>query len=214
MADEATGVNNNKDTPPVSEDTTKIIAQRIKAAREKDRLELAQAMGFDSWDKMLDSGVNKKLLDAGIDPELAKPVFDEMVEKHPDVIRAREILAEAEKTRKEAGIALVNANFGTSYKSIDDLDDVTKSLVNKGLSVDQAYAAVHYADFRPQTDPAKTAVMEKQGSLTHLKTVPGGVATGGGDNIEVSQAEIDAVRKYMPSATIDQIKEFKKNHKF
>ena len=213
MADEATGVN-EKGTPPVSDDTTKIIAQRIKAAREKDRLELAQAMGFDSWDKMLDSGVNKKLLDAGIDPELAKPVFDEMVEKHPDVIRAREILAEAEKTRKEAGIALVNANFGTSYKSIEDLDDATKSLVNKGLSVDQAYAAVHYTDFKPQADPAKAAVMEKQGSLAHLKSVPGGVSSGGGDNIEVSQAEIDAVRKYMPGATIDQIKEFKKNHKF
>lgn len=212
MADEATGA--NKDTSPVSEETTKIIAQRIKAAREKDRLELAQAMGFDSWDKMLDSGVNKKLLDAGIDPELAKPVFDEIVEKHPDVIRAREVLAEAEKARKEAGIATINANFGTAYKSIDDLDDATKVLVNKGLSVDQAYAAVHYMDFKqPTQDPVKSAVIEKQISLAHLKTVPGGVATGGGDNIEVSQAEIDSVRKYMPNATIDQIKEFKKNHK-
>jgi len=51
-------------TPAVEnqENITKIVSERIKKTREKDRAELAKAMGFDSWEALLNSGVDKKTI--------------------------------------------------------------------------------------------------------------------------------------------------------
>lgn len=198
--------------PPTVEqpDTTKIISERLAAMRNKDRNELAKAMGFDSWDSAMNSGMDKKLLDAGIDPEMGKPVINEIVENHPEVKRARELLAEAEETKKVAGLEIVNARFGTTFTSLDELDDATKSLINKGLPVDQAYGAIHYADgiVTPKPDASVNAELERKVSLGHMSTIPGASVRKNND-VVLSANDIANVKRFMPNATEEQIKNFK-----
>ena len=56
---------------PPAEKIDKIIARRLSESREQ----LAVALGFDSWDSAMNSGYDKKLLDAGIDPKVGTPKF-------------------------------------------------------------------------------------------------------------------------------------------
>lgn len=204
-------------TPAVEnqENVTKIVSERIKKTREKDRAELAKAMGFDSWEALLNSGVDKKLLDAGIDPEVGKPVINDIVENHPEVRRAKEILAEAENIKRTAELQQLNAKYGTSFKSFDELDEETKDLISKGVPISKAYIATHFEELkaaRAETDPVKIAAAQKQQSLLHMKTIPGGGTPPPTSNIVVTQADIDNVRRYMPSASMEQIKSFIEKH--
>ena len=84
MENEITGVNK---TESPSVDTTEIIAKRLAAMRAKDREDLAKAMGYESWDNAMNSGVDKQLLDAGIDPDMGKPVINKLVENHPEHVK-------------------------------------------------------------------------------------------------------------------------------
>ena len=68
-------------TPGTSQDETKAFSERLKAVREKDRAELAAALGFESWETALNSGLDKKLLDAGIEPSVGKPIIEDAVAK-------------------------------------------------------------------------------------------------------------------------------------
>lgn len=208
-------VNSGEQTATPAVDTTKIISERLSAMRSKDREELAKAMGFESWATAMNSGMDKKLLDAGIDPELGKPIINDLVENHPDVKKAREVLAEAEATKHVAGLEIINSRFGTSYQSLDDLDEETRNLVNKGLSVSQAYAAIHYADFSantPKPSAEEVAKLERSSSLKHLQTLPG-VSAKSNNDITLNQEDIRNVRRFMPNATEEQIKAFKEKYK-
>ena len=201
--------NNDKDN------ITSIVSKRIKQTREKDRAELAKAMGFDSWEALLNSGVDKKLLDAGIDPEVGKPVINDIVENHPEVRRAKEILAEAENIKKTTELQQLNTKYGTTFTSFEDLDEETKDLISKGVPVSKAYVAVHFDEIklnRTETDPVKIAAAQKQQSLLHMKTIPGGATPPPTSNIVVTQADIDNVRRHMPSASMEQIKSFIEKH--
>ena len=200
----------NTATPAV--DTTKIVAERIKATREKDRSELAKAMGFESWDAAMNSGLDKKLLDAGIDPDTGKPIIENLVENHPDVVKAKEIMAEAQRAKQNADIESLNTQFGQTYKSIEDLDTDVKALLNKGLSIEQAFVAIHYKDLSMKTNPQDTARQITKQSVQHIAPIPGS-GNGQAEEVVISQDEIDAVRRAIPNATIDQIKKFKLSHK-
>jgi hypothetical protein len=190
-------------------DITKIVAERVKAAREKDRAELAKAMGHDSWDAMVNSGLNKKLLDAGIDPDAGKPIIDDLVAAHPDVVKAKQILQAQEEAKRLADVQTVNETFGTQFDSADAADDNVKELVSKGLSFEQAYAAVHYRSLIGGQKPS--AQPNLSGTLNHLTATPGGSARTAGNDL--TEAEIANVRRYIPGATIEQIKKFKAEHK-
>lgn len=199
-------------TPAVDEETiTKIVSKRINAIRDKDRAELAKAMGYDSWEAALNTGLDKKLLDAGIDPTVGKPIIDDAIKTHPEVVRARELIAEAERAKAEAELMKLNAKYGINITSIDELDADTKSLMEKGISLDKAYVAAHYDELasgkKPTVDPA--AITKK--STSHLTPLPG----SGGVPVEpvvVTKEQISQIRKYMPNASDDKVKEFLAKH--
>lgn len=210
-----TGVNqaqspsaNNQPT----EDTSKIIAKRISETRAKDRAELAAALGYSSWDEALNSGLNKKLVDAGIDPDAGKPIIQDMVENHPEVVRAKQILAEAEKAKQEADLTTLNAKYGLHIESINQVDDSVKNLMAKGLSLSQAYIAVHFDELqKPVSNPIDTAKAQQANSMNHLESTPGGAAKAE-QTIVVSQEQVNNVRKYMPNASEEDVKKFLQKH--
>lgn len=198
--------------PTPGTDETKAFSERLKAAREKDRAELAAALGFDSWDSALNSGLDKKLLDAGIEPSVGKPIIEDAVANHPDVIRARQIAAQAEQEKRAAELTLLNEKFGLQYKSTEELDDGVKGLLAKGVPLSQAYAAIHFDELngKQTQDPAQIAKGQLGQSLGHISAIPGAGANN--TPVSVSQTDIAAVKRFMPNATQEQIAAFLKAH--
>ncbi|MBR4889692.1 MAG: hypothetical protein IKU15_00345 [Clostridia bacterium] len=193
------------------DDVTKVVAKRLAEMRNKDRSELAQALGFNSWEDAINSGLDKKLLDAGIDPEASKPIINNIVESHPDVIKARQLIAENERTKQNLEFAELKTKFGIEVSSLDELDENTKSLVAKGVPLSQAYVAIHYDELRSGTQ--STTVQQQQVSARqHLGGLPGGSGTTPAVGRSVTQADIANVRRFMPQASEEQIKKFLEKH--
>lgn len=188
------------------EQINKIIARRLAESREQ----MAVALGFESWDAAMNSGYDKKLLDAGIDPKVGKPIIDDLVANHPEVQSARNILAEAKQQKMEAELLALNTKFGLNIESIDKLDDETKQLMTKGLSLSRAYAAVHFDELQgtQQVDTkAQTAAAK-----THVTPLPGNGAAAPNNATVITPADIANVKRFMPYATDESIREFLKNH--
>lgn len=199
---------------PGTQDETKAFSERLKAVREKDRAELAAALGFESWETAMNSGLDKKLLDAGIEPSVGKPIIEDAVANHPEVIKARQIAAQAEQDKKAAELQLLNERHGLQYKSVDDLDAPVKDLLAKGVPLSQAYVAVHYDELngRQTQDPTKVAKAQLGQSLGHIGSIPGGGAPAPTSATSVTQTDIDAVKRFMPNATQEQIAKFLAAH--
>jgi hypothetical protein len=210
--DEKTGA--QVPSPGTQQDETKAFSERLKATREKDRAELAAALGFDSWDAAMNSGLDKKLLDAGIEPSVGKPIIEDAVANHPEVIKARQIAAQAEQAQKFAELQLLNERHGLQYKSIDDLDAPVKELLAKGVPLSQAYVAIHYDELngRQAQDPTKVAKAQLDQSLKHMGGVPGNGAAAPNNATVISQADVSAVKRFMPGATEEQIAKFLAAH--
>lgn len=202
---EETGVNPQEGavSPTAEENITKIVAARLSAEREK----LAKAMGYSSWQNAMDSGVDKQLLDAGIDPEVGRPVINSAVDNHPDVVRARQVVAEANAAREAAEITALNAKYGLNIPSVDALDDGVKQLMAKGVNLTQAYVAVHYDEM--QNTQAKPAV--PQNPLQHVTPLPGN-NTPAPANAGISAVDIANAKRYMPGASDDAVKAFLAAH--
>lgn len=210
MPNEETG--ENVATPPVAEqDVTKIVSKRINEIREKDRAELAKAMGYESWDAAMNSGLDKKLLDAGIDPAVGKPIIDNAVSNHPDVIKAKALIAEAEKAKMNAEIQALNAKYHLDIKSMDEIDAETKEYVSKGIPLERAYLVTHYDTVNRNPDQQATARTINSQSLNHISTLPG-TSANPANVMVVSQTDITNVKKYLPNATEEQIKKFLAAH--
>lgn len=189
------------------EQISKIVAQRLNQSREK----LATALGFESWDAAMNSGYDKKLLDAGIDPKVGKPIIDDLVANHPEVQSAKAILAEAKQEKANAELLALNTKFGLSIDSVDSLDDETKRLMASGIPLARAYAAVHYDELQGTpvtTDARAQTAMAK----THVSPLPGNSAASPAKVTAISQADIANVRKLMPGATDESIKKFLEAH--
>jgi hypothetical protein len=210
--DEKTGA--QVPSPGTQQDETKAFSERLKATREKDRAELAAALGFDSWDAAMNSGLDKKLLDAGIEPSVGKPIIEDAVANHPEVIKARQIAAQAEQAQKAAELELLNERHGLQYKNIDDLDQPVKDLLAKGVPLSQAYVAVHYEELsnKQTQDPAKAGKAQLDQSLKHMGGVPGAGAAAPTEATSISQADITNVKRFMPGATEEQIAKFLAAH--
>lgn len=193
--------------PAVNEEQiSKIVARRLAESREQ----MAVALGFESWDAAMNSGYDKKLLDAGIDPKVGKPIIDDLVANHPEVQSARTILAEAKQQKQEAEVLALNTKFGLSITGVDALDDETKKLMAQGIPLVRAYAAVHYDELQnvtPVDVKAQTAAAK-----THVTPLPGNGSAAPNVAGVISATDIANVKRFMPNATDESIREFLKAH--
>lgn len=138
-------------TPVINQevDQTKAFAKRLKESTEKARIEerenIAKSFGYESWSEYLDAQTNNKILDKGLDPEAIKPMIKELIQNDPDYLDAMAIKKEKENLEKEffaqTAIKDLNEKFGTKYASVNDLDEETITMWNKGISLEKAYAA-------------------------------------------------------------------------
>lgn len=197
-------------SPAATEQIDKIVAARLKDIRAKDRQNLASALGFESWDSAMNSGLDKKLTDAGIDPTVGKPIIDDIVSEHPEVVKARQIVADAQAAKVAAELAQLNAKHGLQIESVDSLDQETKDLMAKGIPLHRAYTAVHFDELSQSSQKPKAPALS--GTLNHVTPLPGNSAPAQADAYVISDSDIANARRYMPNASKESIETFLKNH--
>lgn len=196
--------------PPTSPvDETKAFAKRLKEEtakiREQDRQEIAESMGYENWSAFVEAQKNNKFLDKGLDPEVVKPLIKDFMHEDPDYIEAMKYKAEKEELEKEifakSAIDALNSRYGTSYKSVNELDEETINMWNNGTPLEKAFAANHIEEL--QNMAVKKA--QRESGKEHLKQVSGGSPKE--PAIDVTAAEIAAAKMF--GFTEEQLREHK-----
>lgn len=197
------------ETPTSPVDQTKAFATRLKEevakAREKDRQEIAQSFGYETWLAYLEAQQNNKFLDKGLDPEAVRPLIRDFIHEDPEYIEAMKYKAEKEELEKEifakSAIDALNSRYGTSYKSVNELDEETINMWNNGTPLEKAFAANHIEEL--QNMAVKKA--QRESGKDHLKQVSGGSPKE--PAIDVTAAEIAAAKMF--GFTEEQLREHK-----
>ena len=187
-----------------SKDATKAYSERLNADRAKMRQEveneMAQSMGYTTWDEYRAAQRKKVITDAGLEPEQVEPVVSKLLASDPAVIAARELKAAQEKVASDEAnkseLLALNSTYGTEFKSMDELDDATKVLIEKGVPLVKAYGIEHLDDVvktREQVIPSKG----------HLVSVVGSGKSSTPKVVTPKQMEV--FRLFNPDASDEQI---------
>lgn len=169
-----------KPTSPVETvDQTQAFAKRLKEekakARDEVRQEIAESFGYNSWQEYADAQVNGKILDKGLDPDSVKDVLKDLIKSDPDYVEAMKYRKEREELDKEIfasdSIKQLNATYGTTYKSINELDAETIRMWNEGTPLEKAFAANNISVIIDNA--VKKSVAARDSGKSHLKTVTG-----------------------------------------
>ena len=199
--DEATETVEEQPAPPAEQvDQTKMFAKRLKEETEKVRLRerenIAQSFGYNSWDEYMNAQTDNKLLDKGLDPESVRPVIKDLIKNDPEYIEAMKYKQEKEELEKELfasnSLQALNNKFGTNYKSVDELDAETIKDWNNGTPLEKAFAANNYSLLVDMA--VRKASVTKDNGKSHLKTVTGSNAQTSAR--EVSKGELDVARMF------------------
>lgn len=222
------GVNNNV-TSPVTQKPDETdeerkarqaeeYRQRLNKDKAKIRDEAARAAGFKDYEDMQKNSLDKRLLEVGIQPETGAPIVrdfaNELIERDPRIIEAERIIAENKEKELKSALYQINQTFGTNFSSIDQLDDDTKNLMEKGLDVFKAYAANHF-DQAVQSGTQHAQVSQKEileASKQHLIPTPAG-SKDNSKPINLSKTQFEAIRKIGGvNMSDEQIVEYIKSH--
>lgn len=194
-------------TPPdISE--TKAFSERLKRERAKieseAKLNLAREEGFDSWDEYQTHKQEEKIQSLGYDPDSIRPIVSEMLKNHPSIIEAERIKKEREESEAtrwaSEELNRVNTKFKTNFKSIDEVGENVKTLWEKGIPLEKAYAIENLDQV---TTKVTEAAVAKAHSKDHLQSIKG---TGGtGSAITISKEEKEVFKGMFPGITDAQI---------
>ena len=188
-------------TPPVENvDQTQAFAKRLKEEKAKAKLEarqeIAESFGYNSWQEYADAQTNNKILDKGMDPDAVKDILKDLIYTNPEYVEAMKYKQEKEELEKEIfasnSIKQLNETYGTSYKSVDELDKQTNDACNAGTPLVNAYAAYNMSTI---VDSAvKKAMSARDNGKSHLKNVSGSVEES--KTREVSHDEVRIAKAF------------------
>lgn len=187
-----------------SKDATKAYSERLNADRAKLRsdvqTEMAQSLGYASWEEYRAARRKTVITDAGLEPEKVLPIVDKLLASDPEVLAAKELRDSQAKARSDeqvkAEILTLNSTYGTEYKSMDEIDEAVKALVSKGVPLTKAYGVEHLEELATLTNPP-------QPTKSHLANVPG-VGKSNPPKV-VTPEQMTVFRQFNPSATDEQI---------
>ena len=188
-------------TPPVENvDQTQAFAKRLKEEKAKAKLEarqeIAESFGYNSWQEYADAQTNNKILDKGMDPESVRDILKDLIYTNPEYVEAMKYKQEKEELEKEIfasnSIKQLNETYGTSYKSINELDEQTIKMWNAGTPLVNAYAAHNMSTIIDNA--VKKTIAARDSGKSHLKTVSG--SSEESRTREVSRDELSIARAF------------------
>lgn len=145
---EGTEGTENKDegTSTDNKEETKAFAKRLSKKIADERLAIAKAMGFNSYEEMIKSRENKLIEDKGLDPEQVTPVVEELVKQRLDNDpRMKELEALRRKQVEEFGkkeLAEITKLTGGEITKLSQLPREVIDLWKQKGSLKSAYLEV------------------------------------------------------------------------
>lgn len=155
---------------------------------------------------------------AGIQPGVLEQLVDRRVSQHPDLLKAQEAIAAADRERARAIEQQAQEAIGTQLKAIQAVNPTIKSLediasmptapafnryVQQGLGLEDAYYLANRAEIEgKKTAAAKQAAINQTRSKGHLDSGAGGAANA----VVVPPEEVAMYRAMMPNATDEEIR--------
>ena len=193
--------NETQPTSPVEQiDQTKAFAQRLKQekakAKDEAKKEIAESFGYNSWQEYVDAQTNNKIIDKGMDPDAVKDILKDLIYTNPEYVEAMKYKQEKEELEKEIfasnSIEQLNKTYGTTYKSVNELDKQTIDAWNAGTPLVNAYAAYNMSTIIDSA--VKKAMAARDSGKSHLKTVSG--SSEESKTREISQDELRVAKAF------------------
>lgn len=139
---------------PKKESETQAFARRLRESTEKARKEeqeaIAKKLGKSSYEELIKDAETKEFKDKGLDPDVAKEVFDKMFEERlkadPRFKELEEYRASKAKEWGEAQMAELSKLTGGKITKIEQLDEATLKRGQQEGSFVSAYMALHGAE--------------------------------------------------------------------
>lgn len=197
-----------------SSNDTKAYSERLKKDRAKItedvRKEIAESFGFSTYDEFIESRQNEVIRAAGLEPEVAKPVLEKLVNSNPAVLAAKrsqsEQSSEVLKQKERDDLFALNSKYGTQFTSLEEIDDATRALYEKGVPLDKAYGVEHLSEVSAKSNKATSP------SKGHLQNVTGSSSTGSSNKPPLDAKQMAIFRKMLPNASDEEIKKFYNNN--
>lgn len=188
-------------------DTTKAFAKRLRESTERavqaERLAIAKAMGFDSYEALIKSRENQVYERQGLDPEVVSPVVEELVRQRLDNDpRMKELEGYRAQQVQEFGrreLAEITKLTGGQITSLAQLPREVIDLWKSGGSLKSAYLAVEGEKLIAQVRGEQS-----KGTTAHLQTPSGSAETPTGKR-HLTEEEKQAWRFFNPSLTDEQL---------
>jgi len=213
---------NDEDGDEIDKKTrTKAFSKRLKEEKEKikkeisreERNNIAKTLGYDNYEQLSNSLIDKELIDKGYEPEDIKPFLEKIVKQHPEYKKLQEFKEEQERKEAERWsndqLNNLNNKYGTDFKSIDDLDEETIRLFNNGVALDKAFAVNNYEYVEKQAYKK----LKRNGGKDHLKEV-GGNSPSTKAIPKANNDDLKLFKRFNPDATEEEINDFiKRNRK-
>lgn len=217
-SDAATDDNDSIDKTKAFSDRLKAKTQDIEKKAEETYnnklLSIAKSQGFNSWEEFENASQTKALRDLGIDEdneEKFQKLVNSAIDKNPDVVKAREIVKQAEEAEKQKQLAKEVDMIHGLDDSINTLSDIAQldtaqdiiALVNKGYGLYDAYRLANYNNILAnKSDVAKKQAVDDINSKSHLKTSQG----SNGKSTYVPADVYAMYKRNMPKWTDEQIR--------
>lgn len=189
-------------------ETTKAFARRLSERTSKavaeEREAIAHKLGYQSYDDMMKTTENRRLEDSGLDPAIAAPVINQLVEERLKNMPQMQELAELR--------ALKVQEYGKQQ-----LAEITKLTDGKITKLDQLPKEV--IDIWKQTGDLKKAYLQvegenlimaarrtqSQGSVTHMATPQSGVSSIPTDRRLLTEEEKRVWKLFNPQMTDEEL---------
>lgn len=191
---------------------TRELEEKFKNDYETKINNLAKAQGFDSWEELEEASQKQALEDLGVeDEDKFQRLVDMAINKNPEVIKAKEIIAKTEEEEKkrvvEAQIAMIN-KLDSKITCLEDIgkEDNIKDIldkVNKGYSLYDAYLLSNLDKISTdKINGAKKKALAEVDSKGHLKTSTGAA----GKTTHIPADTYAMYKRNMPSWSDEQIR--------
>lgn len=165
---------------PVKETETQAFARRLRESTEKARREerdaIAKKLGKSSYEELIAEQEAKTLEDKGLDPTVAKEVFDKMYEERiqsdPRFKELDEYRAKKAEEWGKAQMSELSKLTGGKITKIEDLDEATLKRGQAEGSFVSAYMALHGAELIAEMRLNGVA-KQQQNTTAHLANPTG-----------------------------------------
>lgn len=130
--------------------------KKRKEAEKKNKELEARIAALEQANKPAEKSTLEELLEAGVDESIAKAIVTGIDKKQADNKKVEKELADLKFEN-----ALLEKSRDKNFENIMDQADEVKELVDKGLSIEQAYYALNYTKLKEEPQNTKSEIQRK-----------------------------------------------------